>query len=110
MPANDERYWVALVTFERRTRDQDILPEWAHGACGWMVALARDETEVRHLLVRDVEYHGLRVLEIDKEQEVFSAEDVDEYDEHLGANFRDIELGKQTVWGTIFGYKGEGEA
>ena len=75
-----------------------------------MVALARDEDELRQLLVRDLEHHGLQVLEIDKGREVFSAEDVEELDEHLGANFREIEPGKQTVWGTIFGYKGEGEA
>jgi hypothetical protein len=110
MQAPDQRYWVALVTFERRTPEQDILPDWAHGACGWMVALAQNEEEALHLLVRDVEYHGLRVLEIAKEQEVFHAEDVHEFDEHLGANLRNIEPDKQTVWGTIFGYKGEGEA
>jgi hypothetical protein len=110
MQTDHERYWVALVTFERRTEEQDILPEWAHGACGWMAALAQDEEEARRLLVRDVEHHGLRVLEIANEQEVFSSDDVEEFDEHLGANFRNIEPGKQTVWGTIHGYKGEGEA
>jgi hypothetical protein len=29
---------------------------------------------------------------------------------HLLENFRNIEPGKQTVWGTIHSYKGEGEA
>ena len=105
-----EQFWVALVTFERRSDEQDILPEWAHGACGWMAAVASDEDEVRRLLVRDVEHHGLRVLEIADTQEVSSAEEIDEFDDHLGANLRSIEPGMQTVWGTLHGYKGEGEA
>jgi hypothetical protein len=106
----DERRWIALVTFERGDEEQDILPDWAHGACGWMVALGPDEQTARGLLVRDVEYRGLRVLEIDNEREVFGDDEIEEIDDHLAMNFRDIEAGKQTVWGTIHGYKGEGEA
>lgn len=106
----DGRWWIALVTFERREQEQDILPEWAHGACGWMVALAQDDETARMLLVRDVEYHGLRVIDIADEEEVFSEEDIEQVDDHLAANFREFELGKQTVWGTIHCYKGEGEA
>ena len=105
----DGRWWVALVTFERRDEGQDILPDWAQGACGWMVALARDEETARGLLVRDVEYHGLRVIEIDEEREVFGDDEI-EIDDHLAMNFRAIEPGKQTAWGTIHCYKGEGEA
>ncbi|HEV2746110.1 MAG TPA: hypothetical protein VGW34_02285 [Allosphingosinicella sp.] len=106
----DGRWWVALVTFERRDEQQDILPVWAQGACGWMVALAPDEDTARALLVRDLEYHGLRVVEIAEEQEVFGEDEIDEMDDHLAANFRAIEPGKRTVWGTIHCYKGEGEA
>lgn len=106
----DGRWWVALVTFERRDEEQDILPDWAHGACGWMVALAPDEDTARHLLVRDVEFHGLRVVEVADEHEVFGEDEIVEIDEHLASNFRDIEPEKQTVWGTIHCYKGEGEA
>jgi hypothetical protein len=107
---SDERRWLALVTFERRDDEQEILPEWAHGAGGWMIAVAPDEETARRLLIRDVEYCGLRVLEIDDVQEVFSFTEVEEVDDHLATNLRDIEPGKQTVWGTIHGYKGEGEA
>jgi hypothetical protein len=106
----DGRWWVALVTFERREAYQEILPDWAHGACGWMAALATSREEARHRLVRDVEHHGLRVLEVANEREVFDGEEIDAIDEHLAANFRAIEPGAQTVWGTIHGYKGEGEA
>jgi hypothetical protein len=106
----DGRWWVALVTFERREENQEILPDWAHGACGWMVALAPDEVTARELLVRDVEYHGLRVIEIDDEREVFGEDEIEHIDDHLAINFRDIEPGKQTVWGTIHCYKGQGEA
>jgi hypothetical protein len=106
----DGRWWVALVTFERRDEEQDILPDWAHGACGWMVALAPDEETARGLLVRDVEHHGLRIIEIGNEREVFGDDEIEEVDHHLAMNFRKIETGKQTVWGTIHGYKGEGEA
>jgi hypothetical protein len=104
------RWWVALVTFERRDEAQDILPDWAHGACGWMVALAPDEDIAEALLVRDVEYHGLRVIKIANQCEVFGDDEVEEIDDHLAKNFREIEPGKQTVWGTLHCYKGEGEA
>jgi hypothetical protein len=106
----DERCWVALVTFERRGASQEILPDWAHGACGWLLALAPDEDTARQRLIRDVEQHGLRVVEVGNEREVFDEDEVDEIDEHLAANFRTIAPGTQTVWGTIHGYKGEGEA
>ena len=106
----DGRWWVALVTFERRNEEQDILPEWAHGACGWMVALAPDEETAARLLVRDIEHHGLCVVKIANEREIFGEDEIEETDEHLAANFRDIEPGRQTVWGTIHCYKGEGEA
>ena len=68
---SDERRWLALVTFERRDDEQEMVPDL---------------------------------------HEVFSLSDVEEVDDHLAANLRDIEPGKQTVWGTIHGYKGEGEA
>jgi hypothetical protein len=106
----DGRLWAALVTFERDQEHQDILPEWAHGACCWMVAVAPDEDAARGFLIRDVEYHGLRVVEIDDEREVFGEDEIKEIDNHLAGNFREIESGKQTVWGTIHCYKGEGEA
>jgi len=106
----DGRWWVALVTFERRDEGQGILPDWAHGACGWMVALAPDKETARGLLIRDVEHHGLRVIDIDDEREVFGDDEIEEIDDHLAMNFREIEPEKQTVWGTIHGYKGKGEA
>lgn len=49
-------------------------------------------------------------MEVGNEREVFDEDEVDEIDEHLAANFRTIAPGTQTVWGTIHGYKGEGEA
>lgn len=106
----DGRWWVALVTFERRDDEQDVLPYWAQGACGWMVALAPDENAARHLLKRDVEFQGLRVIEVADVREVFSEDEIEELDEHLASNFNDIEPETQTVWGTIHCYKGEGEA
>jgi len=107
---DDERLWLALLTFERCAEGQDILPDWAHGACGWLLALAPDEEAARQVLIRDLENAGLRVLRIDKLREAFGEDDVEEVDDHLASNFRDIESGKQTVWGTIYGYSGEGEA
>lgn len=106
----DGRWWVALVTFERRDGKQEILPDWSHGASGWMAASARDEDEARHLLVREVENLGLRVVAITDEHEVFGEDEVEKIDEHLASNFKEIEPEKQTVWGTIHCYKGEGEA
>ena len=106
----DGRSWLALVTFERRSEDQAILPDWAHGACGWMVARAPDQATARKFLVRDVESCGLRVLKIDKMQEIFANQDVEAIDNCLATNLSRIEPGKETVWGIIHGYKGEGQA
>ena len=100
---------MALVTFERREDVQDILPDWAHGACGWMVALAPNEETAGDLLIRDIQHCGLRALEVAEMREVFSEDEIEDIDDHLAANFREIEPGKQTVWGTIRCYKGEGE-
>jgi hypothetical protein len=97
----DGRWWVALVTFERRHEGGDILPGWAQGACGWMVALSPDEDTARRLILRDLEHHQLRVLEIADTQEVFGENEIEEIDEHLALNFREIEAGKQTV-GALF--------
>ena len=105
-----ERFWLALITFERRNEEQEILPDWAHGACGWMVAVAPDEKTARELLVRDVECCGLRVLQVDQVREAFSHKDIEDVDDHLARNLREIEPGSQTLWGTVHGYKGEGEA
>lgn len=106
---SDGRWWIALTTFERGEHKQQILPDWAQGACGWMVALAPDEEVARRILVRDIEHHGLRVVGVDKVQEVFSDEDIEEVDDHLAENFINFEEGKSTTWGTLHCYKGEGE-
>lgn len=98
------------MTFERREEEQDVLPEWAHGACGWMVAVAPGEEAACRHIVRDVERCGLRLLEIDDVREVLTVDEVEKIDGHLAANLREIGPGEQTVWGTIRGYKGEGEA
>lgn len=103
------RFWLALLTFERRDERLGMLPDWACGASGWMVAIAPDEETARELIVRDVGSCGLRVLEVDKMREAFSHKDVEVVDDHLARNLRQIEPGKHTVWGTVHGYKGEGE-
>jgi hypothetical protein len=104
------RWWAAFVTFERRDEDHEFLPDWAQGACGWMLALAPNEETAHRLLVRDVEYSGFRVLEIKDGLEVFGDDEVEKIDDHLAANFRDLEPGKRTIWGTHHCYIAEGEA
>lgn len=75
-----------------------------------MLALAHDEDAARGLIIRDVEHHGMRVIEIGDASEVFGANEIEELDAQLAINFSEIRAGKQTVWGTIHCYKGEGEA
>lgn len=65
-----------------------------------MVALASDETK-QSRLVRDVQHHALRVVEIENEREVFGEDEIDDLDDHLAANFRAVEPLKQTAWDTI---------
>ena len=105
-----ERWWIALATFERDEDEHGILPEGAHGACGWMAAVAPDEDGARRLLIRDLRHHGLRVVEIDEMQEVFSDQEIKGMDDHLAKNVRTFEKGKRTTWGTLHCYEGEGEA
>lgn len=107
----NDRCWAALVTFERLEEgENEVLPGWAYGACGWMIALASSQDEARSRLVRDVQHHALRVVEIENEREVLGDDEIADLDEHLASNFRNIEPPKQTVWGTLHGYKGEAEA
>jgi len=104
------RWWIALVTFEPNASDQQLLPAGTAGACGWMVALAPDEDTAADLFTRDMAAWGVRVIEIEQEQEVFSDDEINEVDAHLAVNFRNMKPGERTVWGTFFAYGGEGEA
>jgi hypothetical protein len=105
----DERLWVALVTFERSGVPQDVLADEFQGACGWMACLAADEEEVRARLAASLRAVGLRLLEVDREQQV-DAEEIVEFDEHLAANVQGWEPGRKTLWGTIHCYRAEGSA
>ena len=93
--------WTALVTFARGTDTLHLLPEWAEGGSGWLAAFADGAEEAHALLVRDLEGCGLQEIEVDQLQRI---EIGDIVDEHLVANVRKIEPGKQTAWGTIHGY------
>ena len=75
-----------------------------------MIAIAPDDETACQLLVRDLEACGLRVLEVTDVRELFEREEIKEIDASLATNFTAIEPGKQTVWGTIHCYKGDGEA
>lgn len=104
------RWWVALVCFERTGKPQDILPDHALGACGWMFTSGQNEDEARSFIERDIAHHGLHVVEFDRLTEIFEVGDIDPFDEHLAANVRAFEEGHRTAWGTINVYLGEGEA
>ena len=106
----EKRWWVALVTFERGDGKQDILDPNQQGASGWMACFARHETDVRDVLARSLRADGLRLLEIDRETPVTSAEDIAEFDEHLAGNFAERDPARPTVWGTLHCYLAEGEA
>ena len=104
-----DRVWIAFVTFERRNKPQDVLPDWAHGGCGRLIALAASESEAAEQLTSDIEGQGLKVVGIEGLKVVREVDEIERFDEHLGANFLNPESGKKTVWGTIHCYKGEGE-
>jgi hypothetical protein len=105
-----ERLWLGLVEFRRREEGPGLLPEACLGAVGWLLALAPNSETAVQRLVRDVEHEGLRVVAVDDVREVFDEDEIGEVSPHLLENFRNIEPGRQTVWGTIHSYKGEGEA
>jgi len=75
-----------------------------------MFTSGQDEEEACEFLKRDVEFHGLKLVEVDDLIEVFGPDDIDEIDDHLATDVRDFEEGHRTAWGTIRYYKGEGEA
>jgi hypothetical protein len=105
------QWWVTLATFERSTASQEILPEWAQGACGWIACRSVDDEEsVRDLLARGLRYCGLRLLEIDNVRTLNDEDDADEIDEHLASNMREAEAGASWVWGTLHCYRADGEA
>jgi len=104
------RWWIALVTFERDNPTQDVLPDSAWGACGWMFTSGRDEDDACGYLKRDIEHHGLKLIEVEQLTEVFGLEDIETFDDHLAANVREFEEGHRTALGAIHCYKGDGEA
>ena len=105
-----ERWWVALVTFERGTRTQDVLPDEFQGACGWMACLTADDEAIRDQIETALTANGLKLREIDRLTLVESSDDVEEFDSHLGQNISILEPGKTVVWGTIHLYRADGEA
>jgi selenophosphate synthetase-related protein len=104
-----ERWWFGLVHFQRLEEGPGILPESSLGAFGWLLALAPDEETAVQRLVSDVEHEGVRVLAVTDVCEASHEDEIEEVSEHLAENFRNLEPGAQTVWGTIHCYKGEGE-
>jgi hypothetical protein len=99
--------WTALVSFVRGADALSLLPDWAEGASGWMVAFAVRADEAHALLVRDLERCGLRQIEVEQLQPVEMSDIVDE---HLATNVRNLEPDKQTAWGTLHCWRGEDEA
>jgi hypothetical protein len=75
-----------------------------------MFTSGQNEEEAYEYLGRDIEFHGLKLIETDQLTEVFGPEDIDAVDDHLAANVREFEEGHRTAWGTLHCYKGEGEA
>ncbi|MGA0601881.1 hypothetical protein ACO2Q3_14330 [Caulobacter sp. KR2-114] len=103
-------WWIAMVTIERLNRDQEILPDWALGACGWVAALAPDEDAARKRIEADMSAVGLRLMDVEDLQPVVDADEVSGVDEHLAANMRTLKAGRRTAWGELFCYAAEGEA
>ncbi len=75
-----------------------------------MVALAQSEMDARLKIEADLRALYLRVLEFEGLREIFDNGEVEEVDDHLALNLRQIEADKLTVWGTIHCYIGDGEA
>jgi hypothetical protein len=105
-----KRWWVALVTFERGDGEQDILEPHQQGASGWMACVGRHEADVRQMLANSLMADGLKLVEIERETPVDTAEEVAEFDEHLAENFVARDPLRPTVWGTIHCYLADGEA
>lgn len=102
--------YTAPVTFERTERANDVLPEEAQGAVGYMAISAADEDGVRYALQDELNEVGLRLLEVDQIQEVDLNNLPADIDEHLLENIKNWQAGRRTVWGTIHVYLGDGEA
>ena len=104
------RIFLALVTFERTDRSNEILPPEGQGASGWMVVAASNEDQVTRFLREDLALWRLRLLEVDKVREIDLETDPPSFDEHLLENVREWEPGCRTVWGTIHVYLHDEEA
>lgn len=110
MSNSASRLFVALVTFERGSGDGGILRPHDQGASGWMGIRNCSEENVPEAVSNELSELGLRLVEIDKINEVDSAEAAATYDEHLSSNMAKWEAGTSTVWGTIHCYAADGEA
>lgn len=74
-----------------------------------MAAWAVDVEGVRATLARELAAVDLRLLEVDEARPVGASEAAD-LDDRLAENLLNVETGRQTVWGSIHCYAGDGEA
>jgi hypothetical protein len=105
-----ENTFIALVTFENSGDVLEILPAECNGACGWMAVKAETDTQVLDALRKELSQIELKLVEVDRVTQVYSTDEIAEYDDHLAVNVAEWEPGKATVWGTIHTYLAEGEA
>ena len=105
-----ENTFIALVTFENNGDVLEILPAECHGACGWMAVKAATDTQALDALRKDLAQVELRLVEVDRVTQVYSMDEIADYDDHLAMNVSKWEPGKATVWGTIHSYLAEGDA
>ena len=105
-----DRTFTALVTFERTDGTTEVLQSDEQGACGYMAIAAADEDCVINALRAELSELHLRLVEVEQIEEIDCDNLPDNIDEHLAANIRDWEHGRQTVWGTIHVYLADGEA
>jgi len=107
---SDLKIFVGLVSFEKGADTLGILSTEDIGAVSWMGGRAQSETQFVELVRLELAEIGLHLIEVENTEEIDQVADANELDEHLAINMQCWEVGKMTVWGTLYPYLAEGEA
>ena len=109
-PESGARWWLVLVTFENSGDSLEIFSSEHQGAVGWMAVVAKDEDELVDRLQESLSADGYNFVEGDDLRVVKSIHDIEEIDDYLAANVRELEPAKFVVWGTVHRYLADAEA
>ena len=107
----EEKSWfLAHARFERTTMKCEYLDDDVQGAVGWFAIPAKNNISMEKILRKTLGEVELLLIEIYSNHNVYSYNDVEEFDDYLANNIKELNINNNVIWGTIHQYYGHGEA